>query len=230
MKDNQVNLVEITKNMRERRNSAHIQNGVRMIDPSTVYIEETVEIEADVIIYPNVILEGNCKISAGAVIGANSHLKNTVVGAGAHVRQSVTIDAKIGAKTEVGPYAYLRPNAVIGSECKIGSFVEVKNSNINDDTSVAHLAYIGDADVGREVNIGCGVITANYDGKNKHRTVIGDHVFVGSNANLVAPVKLGDGAFVAAGSTITEDLPSCALGIARARQVQKLNWVKPEKA
>jgi len=228
MKENQNNLVEMTKDARDCINSAHMRNGVRMIDPSTAYIEDTVEIEAGVVIYPNVILEGNCKIGADAIIGANSHLKNTVVGAGAHVRQSVAIDATIGEKTEVGPYAYLRPNASIGNECKVGSFVEVKNSNISDKTSVAHLAYIGDADVGRGVNIGCGVITANYDGKRKHRTTIGDHVFVGSNSNLVAPVKLGDGAFVAAGSTITEDLPSCALGIARARQVQKLNWVKPE--
>jgi len=214
------------REMRERINAAHIKNGVRMIDPSTAYIDDTVEIDAGVLIYPNVILEGSCKISADAIVGANCHLKNTIVGERAHIRQSEAIDAEIGADTQVGPFAYLRPNARIGEKCKIGSFVEVKNSNINDGTSVAHLAYVGDADVGRKVNVGCGVITANYDGKSKHRTIIEDHVFVGSNSNLIAPVRLGEGAYVAAGSTITDDLPSCALGIARARQVQKLDWRK----
>jgi len=200
-----------------------------MIDPATTYIEDTVLIAPGVIIYPNVILEGCCEIDEGAIIGANSHLKNTVVGKGAHVSQSVAVDARIGANTVIGPFAYLRPNADIGEKCKVGSFVEVKNSKISDETSVAHLAYIGDADVGRKVNVGCGVITANYDGKNKHRTTIGDYVFVGSNSNLIAPVTVGDGAYIAAGSTITDDLQCNALGIARARQVQKLDWKKPEK-
>jgi len=222
----QAQLAEAVGHMRVRINDKHMSNGVRMIDPATVYIDDTVEIDAGVIIYPGVILEGICKIATGAVMGANTHLQNTVVGERAHIRQSVLVDAVVGASTEIGPFAYLRPGACVGEKCKIGCFVEVKNSNIANDSKVSHLAYVGDADVGQKVNIGCGVITVNYDGKNKHRTIIEDHAFVGSNANLVAPVKLGEGSFVAAGSTITKDLPSCALGIARARQEEKLNWVK----
>ena len=266
-------------------NEKHISNGVRMIDSSSVYIGEEVEIEEGVLlypgvilegkckigskaiigagsnlkntvigvgvcvrqnvvidadeiteieegatIYPNVIMEGSCKIGAGATIGANSNLTNTTVGSGAYVRQSVLIDAIVGANTDVGPFAYLRPKANIGDKCKVGSFVEVKNSNIGDSSSVAHLAYIGDSDVGSKVNVGCGVITANYDGKNKYRTTIGDNAFIGSNSNLIAPVSIGDDAFVAAGSTITHDVPDGAMGIARERQIVKLGWKSPKKS
>ena len=222
----QVQLAEAVGHMRRRINERHMLNGVRMIDPATVYIDDMVEIEQGTVIYPGVILEGECKIGANVTIGANSHLTNTSVGAFAHIRQSVMSDSNIGAGTTVGPFAYLRPDSIIGEKCKVGSFVEVKNANVAAKSKIPHLSYVGDADVGTGVNIGCGAITANYDGKNKHRTVIGDGVFVGSNVNLVAPVKLGDGAFVAAGSTITKDVPSCALGIARARQEEKLDWNK----
>jgi len=237
----QVQLAEAVKHMQKRINTRHMLNGVRMIDPSTVYIDDTVEIEAgyveypgvvievqcNVIIYPGVILEGKCKIRSGAVIGANSHLKNSQIGEGVHINQSVLYDSIVGDHTMVGPFAFLRQNANVGRNCRIGDFVEIKNSTLGDGTKSAHLAYIGDASVGKNVNIGCGAITANYDGKKKHRTVIGDGAFVGSNVNLVAPVTIGDGAVIAAGSTVTEDVSSCALCIARARQVEKPNRYKP---
>ena len=229
-KNTQAELAEAARHMRHRINTKHMLNGVRMIDPSTAYIDDTVEIEAGVVIYPNVILEGNCKISAGAYIGANSHLKNANIGAGAEIQQSVIMNSTVGAGTTVGPFAYLREDAQIGEACRIGNFVEIKKSNIGDGTKAAHLAYIGDADVGKNVNYSCGAITANYDGEKKHRTVIGDDAFIGSNSNLIAPVKIGEGALVAAGSTITDDLQSGSLGIARARQVEKLGRAKTKKS
>lgn len=223
----QVQLAEAVKHMQNRINTRHMLNGVRMIDPSTVYIDDTVEIEPGVVIYPGVILEGECKIGVQAIIGVHSHLQNTVVGNAAHIRQSVLINAIVGAGTDIGPFAYLRPAANIGEKCKVGSFVEVKNANVAAKSKIPHLSYVGDADIGTGVNIGCGAITANYDGKNKHRTVVGDGAFVGSNVNLVAPVTIGAGAVIAAGSTVTEDVSSCALCIARARQVEKPNRYKP---
>ncbi|MCL2578100.1 MAG: bifunctional UDP-N-acetylglucosamine diphosphorylase/glucosamine-1-phosphate N-acetyltransferase GlmU [Defluviitaleaceae bacterium] len=222
----QIQLAEAARFMRERINAAHMTAGVRMFDPSTVFIDSAVKISRGVVIYPGVILEGNCEIAENAVIGANSHLKDTFVGAGAGVRQSVCVSAKIGAGSEVGPFAYLRPGAVIGEECRVGNFVEVKNSTLGNGTKMAHLAYIGDADVGSGVNYSCGAITANYDGTKKHRTKIGDNAFIGSNVNLIAPVEIGENCLVAAGSTITDDVPPCALGIARERQCVKLNYVK----
>jgi bifunctional UDP-N-acetylglucosamine pyrophosphorylase/glucosamine-1-phosphate N-acetyltransferase len=220
----QVQLADAARFMRERINAAHMTAGVRMLDPQTAYIDAAVKISRGATIYPGVILEGLCEIGENAIIGASSHLKDTVVGAGAKVRQSVCDSAKIGAGTEVGPFAYLRPDAVIGEKCRVGNFVEVKNATLGDGTKMAHLAYIGDADVGCGVNYSCGAITANYDGTNKHRTKIGDNAFIGSNANLIAPIEIGDNAFVAAGSTLTDSVPTCALGIARERQCVKLNW------
>jgi len=220
----QNHLAEAVGHMRARINGRHMVNGVRMIDPASVFIDDGVKISRGVVIYPGVILEGSCEIAEGAIIGPNSHMKNTIVGANANIRQSVTNDAKIGAGTDVGPFAYLRPGAVIGENCRVGNFVEVKNATLGKETKMAHLAYIGDADVGENVNYGCGAITANYDGEKKHRTIIGDNAFIGSNVNLIAPVEIGKDVVVAAGSTITDDLPPCSLGIARERQCVKLNW------
>ncbi len=209
-------------------NTRHMMNGVKMIDPSAVYIEETVKLSEGVLLYPGVILEGNCEIEPGAVIGPNTRLVNTKVGSNANIQYSVLYDSVVGGGTDVGPFAYLRPGANIGSNCRIGDFVEVKNSNIGNKTKVSHLAYIGDADIGEKVNWGCGAITANYDGKHKHRTTVGDNAFVGCNSNLVAPVKVGEGAFVAAGSTVTDEVPPEALAIARQRQVNKPGWAKKD--
>ena len=222
----QIQLAEATAHMRKRINNQHMSQGVRMIDPATVFIDSTVKLSPGVVLYPGVILEGKCEAEENAVIGPNSHLTDTIVSANAKVRQSVTSGAKIGESTEVGPFAYLRPGTVIGKSCRVGNFVEIKNATLGDKTKMAHLAYIGDADVGSGVNYSCGAITANYDGKNKHRTIIGNNAFIGSNANLVAPVEVGENAMVAAGSTITDNIPVDSLGIARQRQTVKLNWRK----
>ncbi|MCL2365133.1 MAG: bifunctional UDP-N-acetylglucosamine diphosphorylase/glucosamine-1-phosphate N-acetyltransferase GlmU [Defluviitaleaceae bacterium] len=204
----QVQLAEAAAVMRRRINIAHMVNGVRMIDPTTTYIDTDVQIAPEAIIYPGVVIEGASTIAQGARILAHS----------------VISDASVGAFTQIGPFAYLRPGTVIGEKCRIGNFVEVKNANIGNQTNAAHLTYIGDADVGSQVNVGCGVITANYDGKNKSRTTIHDRAFIGSNTNLIAPVEIGEGAFIAAGSTINKSVPPSGFAIARARQEVKENW------
>ncbi|MCL2361147.1 MAG: hypothetical protein FWC73_04950 [Defluviitaleaceae bacterium] len=211
-------------------NQKHMENGVRIMDPATTYIDDTVEIAADVMIYPGCIIEGTCKIESGAIIGPYSHLKDTTIGKEATVRQSVLVSAVIGSGTNVGPFAYLRPGAVVGNNCRIGNFVEIKNAIIGDNTAMAHLAYIGDADVGSNVNYSCGAITANYDGKKKHRTKIADGAFIGCNSVLIAPVEVAEGAFIAAGSTIDKYVPEYSLGIARERQTIKENWVREKEA
>jgi len=220
----QEHLAEALAHMRVRVNSRHMANGVRMIDPTTTYIDDGIKIGRGVVIYPNVIIEGACEIAPGATIGMGCHLTDTTVGEGVHIRQTVANGAKIGANSDVGPFACLRPGAVIGQNCRVGNFVEIKNANLADGVKAAHLAYIGDADVGKNVNFSCGAITANYDGEKKHRTTIGDNAFIGSNVNLIAPIEIGADAVIAAGSTITDKIPPCALGIARERQCVKLDY------
>ena len=216
-----VGLADSQQAKRMEINSRHMASGVRIIDPATTYIDLDVEIGQGVVIYPGVMLEGACRIGELASIGPYSHISNSSVGSGSSVRFSVVADSEIMSEVTVGPYAYLRMGAKIGDNCRIGNFVEVKNSQLNIGVKMAHLAYIGDADVGKGVNYSCGAITCNYDGKKKHRTVIGDGAFIGSNVNLVAPVDVGKDAFVAAGSTITRDVDENALAIARQRQTQK---------
>ena len=219
-------LAEATERKRKIINDMHMDAGVRMIDPATVYIDAEVEIGAGCVLYPGVILEGKCVIGENTVLGPGTHITDSFVDAGCKVRQSVIIDTKIGKGTTVGPFAYLRGGANVGNGCRVGSFVEIKNSNLGDGSGMAHLAYMGDADVGKKVNYSCGAITCNYDGKKKHRTVIEDGAFIGSNSNLIAPVRVGKNAFVAAGSTITDDVSDSALAIARNRQSEKPDWNK----
>ena len=219
-------LADATERKRKIINAKHMDAGVRMIDPATVYIDAEVEVGAGSVIYPGVILEGKCVIGENAVLGPGTHITDSFVDAGCKVRQSVVIDTKIGKDTTVGPFAYLRAGASVGNSCRIGSFVEVKNSSMGDSTNMAHLAYIGDADVGSNVNYSCGAITCNYDGKHKHRTVIEDGAFIGSNSNLIAPLRIQKNAYVAAGSTITDDVSENALAIARQRQTEKPGWNK----
>ena len=208
--NSQKQLAEAATAMRSRIIDKHFENGVIIIDPSTVYIDDDVEIEQGVTIHPGAILKGGCKIGKGTIIGP----------------YTVAEDAVIGQDCRVGPFAYLRPGTVIGDRCRVGDFVEIKNSTLGNDTNAAHLAYIGDAKLGDGVNFGCGAITVNYDGANKSLTEVEDGAFVGSNVNLVAPVKVRSGAFVAAGSTIVDDVPQDALAIARERQVNKENYKK----
>lgn len=219
-------LADVEAIMRRRIAKKHMANGVTIMNPEHVYIEKTVTIGADTILYPGVILTGNTVIGEDCIIGQNSRIEDTIIGDGVEVQSSTIIHSKVGNFTHIGPYAYLRPNSNIGEHVKIGDFVEVKNSNIGDHSKASHLAYIGDADVGQNVNIGCGVVFVNYDGKNKHRTTVEDNSFVGSNSNLIAPVTVKESGYVACGSTITKDVPEGSLAVARARQENKEGWTK----
>ena len=205
-------------------NEEHMQQNVNIINPGHTYIESGVEIGAGTVIWPGSIILGDTKIGENCVIGPNSRLNDTTIGNGVKIEYSVADKSSIGDGTTVGPFAYIRPGSALGKNVKIGDFVEVKNAVMGDGSKASHLAYVGDADVGANVNFGCGAITVNYDGKAKHRTTIEDGAFVGSNSNLVAPVTVGKGAFIAAGSTITEDVPGDALGIGRARQANVEGW------
>lgn len=219
-------LADVEAIMRRRIAKKHMANGVTIMNPEHVYIEKTVTIGADTILYPGVILTGSTVIGEDCIIGQNSRIENTVIGNSVEIQSSTLIDSKVGSFTHIGPYAYLRPNSNIGEHVKIGDFVEVKNSNIGDHSKASHLAYIGDADVGQNVNIGCGVVFVNYDGKNKHRTTVEDNSFVGSNSNLIAPVTVKESGYVACGSTITKDVPEGSLAVARARQENKEGWTQ----
>lgn len=219
--NNRYQLHELNEYKKKLINREHMLNGVTIIDPSSTYIEESVVIERDAVIYPGTILEGNTSIGEDSVIGPNSRIIDSIVGKDTSVDNSKVISSKIGNGTTVGPFAYLRPGSELGNGVKIGDFVEVKNSKIGDGSKASHLAYLGDGEVGKNVNVGCGVIFVNYDGKNKNKTIIEDNAFVGSNSNLVAPVTISEGAYVACGSTITENVEEETLAIARARQVNK---------
>lgn len=207
--------------MRKRINERHMKNGVTLIDPEHTYIGADVEIEQDVTIYPGSMIEGDTTIKTGAVIGPNSEIKNCEIGEQTVIKQSVAHDSKIGARVNIGPFAHIRPLSDIHDDVKIGNFVEVKKSIVEEGSKASHLSYIGDAEIGKGVNIGCGTITVNYDGERKYKTIIEDDAFIGCNSNLVAPVTVKRGSYVAAGSTITKDVPEKALSIARSRQVNK---------
>lgn len=223
-------LAEAERFMRERINKRHMLEGVTIIDPANTYIESDVVIGADSIIYPGTILKGNTVIGEDCTIGPQVEITDSRLGSGVTVKYAVLQEASVGDRTSVGPYAYLRPGASVASDVKIGDFVEIKNASIGQGSKVPHLSYVGDADVGERVNIGCGVITANYNGVNKNRTVIEDDAFVGSNSNLIAPVTVGKGAYVVAGSTITQDVPEDSMAIARERQTNKLGYASRLKA
>ena len=207
--------------MRKRIAEKHMRAGVSIIDPATAYISAQAQIGADTIIHPNVTIDGNTKIGEDCIISSNSHIVNSVIGDRTTIRSSEIHDSSIGTDTAVGPFAHIRPQTVLGNDVKIGNFVEVKKSEVGNDSKVSHLSYIGDAHIGTGVNIGCGTITVNYDGKNKFQTIIEDDTFIGCNSNLIAPVTVGKGSYVAAGSTISKDVPVDSLAIARARQENK---------
>lgn len=210
--------------MRRRIAETHMRNGVTIISPETTVISADTVIGRDTILQPGTILEGNTVIGEECVIGPNSHLVDSEVGSRTTVHSSVVKSSRIGSDTAVGPFAHIRPESDLGDHVKVGNFVEVKKSTFGDGSKVSHLSYIGDAEVGSAVNIGCGSITVNYDGKNKFKTVIEDDAFIGCNSNLVAPVTVGKGSYVAAGSTVTKDVPSDSLAIARARQENKVGY------
>ncbi len=224
--NSRVQLAEVEAIMRKRIAEKHMANGVTIINPDHTYIENTVEVGADTIIYPGAILSGNTVIGEDSVIGQNSRIENSTIANGVEVQSSTIIESKVDENTKIGPYAYLRPKSNIGKNVKIGDFVEVKNATIGDNSKASHLSYIGDADVGNNVNIGCGVVFVNYNGKDKNRSIVENNAFVGSNANLVAPVTVRENGYIACGSTITDEVPNDSLAIARARQENKIGWVK----
>lgn len=202
----------------------HEKNGVLIPYHNNVIIEDNVQIGKGTQVLPGTILYSGVIIGENCVIGPNTLIKDSIVGNEVKLNSVQCYQSKVLDGADIGPFVHIRPNSVVGENVHLGNFVEVKNSNIDEGTKVSHLTYVGDSDVGKRVNFGCGTVTVNYDGKRKHRTVIGDDVFIGCNTNLVAPVKVGDGAYTAAGSTITEDIPADSLGIARARQVNKVDW------
>ncbi|MFW0782626.1 bifunctional UDP-N-acetylglucosamine diphosphorylase/glucosamine-1-phosphate N-acetyltransferase GlmU [Rossellomorea marisflavi] len=224
--NDRVALAQAEITMQGRINEFHMRNGVTIKDPKNTYIDSDITIGRDTVILPGTVLKGNTIIGEDAVVGPNTEVKDCTIGDRTVLRQSVAHDSFIGADVQVGPFAHIRPASNIGDEVKIGNFVEIKKASFGKGSKASHLSYIGDAEVGSDVNLGCGSITVNYDGKNKFLTKIEDGVFVGCNSNLVAPVTIGQGAYVAAGSTITEDVPGEALSIARARQVNKENYAQ----
>lgn len=222
-RDQLAHLNEIARQKIIRR---HRLAGVSIPFDTGVIIAPDVRIGRDAEILQGTILKGKTEIGEDAVVGPNSVLENCVIGAGATVTQTYGTDVRVGEKTQVGPFARLRPGTQIGADVRVGNFVEVKNSTVGDGTKISHLSYIGDTDVGRNVNVGSGCATVNFTGKEKFRTTIGDHAFIGCDTSLVAPVRVGDRAYTGAGSTITEDVPDDALALGRARQVIKKDWVK----
>ena len=224
--NDRIALAKANELMRQRINKMHMVNGVSFVDPATTYIDAGVEIGSDTVIEAGVQLQGKTVIGSDCVIGAHSRIVDSVIEDHVVVEHSVIEKSLVKSHADVGPFAHLRPKAEIGEGVHIGNFVEVKNAEIGKNTKVGHLTYVGDATLGEEINVGCGVVLVNYDGKNKHRTTIGDHSFIGSNANIIAPVEIAKNTSVAAGSTITEDIPEYAMAIARARQVNKEEYAK----
>lgn len=219
--NSKVQLAEIGKIMRRRINTSLMEAGAIIIDPENTYLSAETKIGKDTTIYPGVITEGRVIIGENCVIGHNSRIVNSTIADGVDIQISTVLDSFVDENTHVGPYAYLRPNSHIGKNVKVGDFVEVKNAVMKDGAKASHLTYIGDAEVGKNVNLGCGTVFVNYDGTNKYRTVVEDNCFIGCNSNLVSPVTVKEGSYVAAGSTITDDVPEDTLAVARARQVNK---------
>lgn len=224
--NSRLQLAQAEKVLRRRKLEELMDSGVAIMDPDSTFIDKDVTIEPDTVIYPFTWLEGQTAIGSGCEIGPSSRIANTVIGDRVTLHFVYAHDCEIGDEAVIGPYVHLRPNTVIAKGVKIGNFVEVKNSQVGEKSKIPHLSYIGDTDMGAKVNIGSGTITVNYDGKHKHRTCIEDEAFIGCNTNLVAPVTVGKGAYVGAGSTITKDVPSEALGVARARQTNIDGWVR----
>jgi bifunctional UDP-N-acetylglucosamine pyrophosphorylase / glucosamine-1-phosphate N-acetyltransferase len=219
--------------MRDRIAARLMRDGVTLVDPATTWIDVDVEIARDVLVHPNTQLQGRTTIATGADVGPNSTLRDTTVGEGASVINTVAVGAVIGPEATVGPFTYLRPGTVLERGAKAGGFVEMKNVHVGEGSKVPHLSYVGDATIGTGTNIGAATVFVNYDGQDKHHTTIGDEVRVGSDTMLVAPITVGDGAYTAAGSVITADVPPGALAVARGRQRNIGGWVakmRPDSA
>jgi bifunctional UDP-N-acetylglucosamine pyrophosphorylase/glucosamine-1-phosphate N-acetyltransferase len=227
--NDRVQLAELGRLLNRRVLDAWMRAGVTVVDPASTWIDVGVTLEPDVVVHPNTGLHGATHIASGAVVGPGSTLTDTVVGTGAHVLSSYATGAQIGPRAHVGPFAYLRPGAILGVDSKAGAFVEIKNSSVGAGSKVPHLSYVGDAEIGVGVNIGAATIFVNYDGVAKHRTTVGDHVRVASDTMLVAPLTLGAGSYTAAGSVITQDVPPGALAVARGIQRNVEGWVERKR-
>jgi bifunctional UDP-N-acetylglucosamine pyrophosphorylase/glucosamine-1-phosphate N-acetyltransferase len=224
--NDRIALAEATRLMTKRINEKHMRNGVTFVNPTATYIEVDVEIGQDTLIESGVSLKGSTKIGSYSTIGSNSEIISSTIADHVEIRQSVLEFANVEENVTVGPFAHLRAKSVLKEGAHIGNFVEVKNSVVGKNSKAGHLTYIGDADIGTDVNVGCGTVFVNYDGKNKSRSTIGNDVFIGSGSNIVAPVTVGDRAIIAAGSTVNSDVPEEALAIARARQENKDKYWK----
>lgn len=222
--NSRVQLEEARVIIQKRINQKHMEDGVTLIDPTTIYIEKSVTIGKDTVIYPHNVLTNGTIVGENCTIYSENKIINSQIANDVVLKCSFIEDSYVGEATTVGPYAHLRPNSKLGKKVKIGNFVEVKNSSMDDGSKASHLSYVGDAGIGKKVNIGCGVIFVNYDGKNKKRSIVKDNAFIGSNSNVVAPVTVEEKGYVAAGSTITKDVPAGALCVSRSRQVVKLDW------
>ncbi len=218
-------LAEAARDMNHITIEKLMDEGVTVVDPFTTYIDPEVRIGRDSVILPFTFLQGQTTIGEDCIIGPQARLINSTVGNGVVIENSVVKEALVGDNCSIGPFAYLRPETVLGANVKVGDFVEIKKSHIEEGSKIPHLSYVGDAHIGRNVNIGAGTITCNYDGKNKFKTEIEEGAFIGSNTNLVAPVQIGGGAVIAAGSTITKNVPAKSLGVARSKQVNVADWV-----
>lgn len=217
-------MIRVEKAALEANRVRLLENGVEMMDPSSVYVEDGVRVGKGTFLLPGTILREGTVIGEGCTIGPNVMLTGCTVGDQVVINTSQCEHSEIQSGCEIGPYTHIRPHCVVGEGSKIGAFVQLKNCSLGKGTKMAHLTYVGDADVGEGCNFGCGTVTCNYDGKDKFRTQIGDHAFIGCNTNLVAPVSVGDGAYTAAGSTITGTVPAGALAIARERQTNLEGW------
>ena len=228
--NSRIQLAEATKHLQRRINAAHLAAGVTMVDPDQVWIGPDVRIERDVELLPQTFLMGRTQVGEDSVIGPNSRLTDTVVGRGCVVDETVAVEARIDDGATCGPRAYLRPAAHLCEGAKAGTHVEIKKSTVGKGSKVPHLSYIGDATIGEDVNIGAGSITCNYDGKKKHATVVGDGAFIGSDTMMVAPVSIGAGAIVGAGSCITKDVAPDALALTRPEQREVAGWAAKKRA
>ena len=228
--NDRVQLAESAALLRDRINDQWMRDGVTIIDPTTTWIDATAKLSPDVTVHPGSAILGLTTIATGAVIGPRTTLTDCVVKEGASVLESIATDSVIGEAATVGPFTYLRSGTVLGDSAKAGAFVEMKNSTLGTGSKVPHLSYVGDATIGEGSNIGAATIFVNYDGVDKHHTTVGDHVRIGSDTMLVAPVSIGDGAYTAAGSVITEDVPAGAIGVGRAKQRNVLGWVMRKRA
>ncbi len=223
--NNRVQLAEARRILNDRLLTRAMLDGVTVVDPASTWVDVTVTFEQDALVHPNTQLTGSTHIGEGAEVGPNSRLKDTRVGAGARVDNTVSDGARIGPQASVGPYAYLRPGTRLGVKSKIGTYVETKNAAIGEGTKIPHLSYVGDATIGDFTNIGAASVFVNYDGENKHHTTVGSHCKTGSDNMFVAPVTVGDGAYTAAGSVITKDVPPGSLAVARGQQRNIEGWV-----